>query len=330
MKVTIYDVAKKAGVSIATVSKVINNTGNMRETTRKKIIETIEEMNYRPNQMASALSGKGTKTFGLLVPDISNPFFSAIARRIEDCAYEQGMTVIICSTDENAEKEKKYVDVLQGKQVDGLILASTFNDKSVFHELIEGDIPLVMLAYDDSMLDISNVSVDDFKGGYIATSHLITKDHRNIAVIAENTQSSRLRIFGYREAHAVQGIQTNDKYIFSKKASIENGKECFEEIVQQKDIDRPTAIFACNDLLAIGVIQGATEKGIRIPEDIAVIGFDNTILASTTVPGLTTISQPIEEMGKKIVDVLIDEIKGKKDVKKRILFNPKLIVRGTT
>src|SRR5699024_11118079 len=183
-----------------------SNTGNMRETTRKKIIETIEEMNYRPNQMASALSGKGTKTFGLLVPDISNPFFSAIARRIEDCAYEQGMTAIICSTDNDAEKERKHVDVLQSKPVDGLIFASTFSDQRLFQELTEGNTPFVMLAYDDSMLDISNVSVDDFKGGYMAATHLLGKGHRNIAMIAENTRSSRLRILGYKEAHEAHSI----------------------------------------------------------------------------------------------------------------------------
>ncbi|MEK3888167.1 LacI family DNA-binding transcriptional regulator [Bacillus sp. FSL K6-3431] len=330
MKVTIYDVAKKAGVSIATVSKVINNTGNMRETTRKKVSEIMKQMNYRPNLMASALSGKGTETLGLLVPDISNPFFSAMARTIEDCAHERGMSVIMCSTDEDVEKEKKYLDVLQRKQVDGFIIASTFHDKSLLQELIKSNIPLVMLAYDEPSLDVSKVSVDDVKGGYNATTHLLSGGHSKIAVIAEHTYSSNLRLQGYCDAYSDHSLVFQEEYIFRTTASISNGKACFEKIFQQLDIGPPTAIFACNDLLAIGIIQGATEKGIKIPEDLAIIGFDNTILATTTVPGLTTISQPIEEMGKKVVSIIIDEIKDSNSVKKRILFNPELIVRGTT
>jgi len=330
MKVTIYHVAEKAGVSIATVSKVINNTGNMREETRERVIKIIKEMNYHPNLMAMALTGKGTQTLGLLVPDISNPFFSAMARSIEDFAHKRGMSVIMCSIDDDVEKERKYIELLQRKQVDGFIIASKFHDKGLIEGLIKKGIPIVMLAYDDPLLDVSIVSVDDFKGGYEATSHLFSKGHRNIAVIAEHTNSSDLRIYGYRVALEARGIQFNENYIFKTTASILNGNILLEEILQQTEVDAPTAIFACNDLLAIGVIQGATEIGMKIPRDLAIIGFDNTILATTTVPGLTTIAQPIIEMAEKTVDILLDEIEQKKHIKKRILFNPELIVRGTT
>ena len=138
---TIYDVAKRAGVSIATVSKVINNTGNMRESTKQRVKKAMEELNYHPNVMASALMGKGTKTLGLLVPDISNPFFSEIAKVIEDRAHEKGYNVIICSTDENAEKEKKNVELLQSKLVDGFIVGSTYSDKSIVQNLTRGGGP---------------------------------------------------------------------------------------------------------------------------------------------------------------------------------------------
>jgi DNA-binding LacI/PurR family transcriptional regulator len=330
MKVTIYDVAKKAGVSIATVSKVINNTGNMRESTRQKVKETMKQMNYQPSVMASALMGKKTETLGLLVPDISNPFFSEMARTIEDRAHERGMSVIMCSTDENAEKELKYVELLQRKQVDGFIVASSFHDKSLLQELIKNNIPLVMLTQDDPSLDVSKVSVDDFKGGYEATSYHFSNGHRKIAIIAENAHSSILRIYGYREAHEAYGVACNEEYILRTNASIPSGKKIFEELFSRTDIDPPTAIFACNDQLAIGVIQGARERGLEIPKDLAIIGFDNTILATTTVPGLTTVAQPIAVMGKKIVDVLIEEIKEGKSLNERILYNPELIVRGTT
>lgn len=203
MKVTIYDVAKRANVSIATVSKAINNSGNMRAETRKRILDIVKEMNYHPSVMASAMTGKGTKIIGLLVPDVSNPFFSAIARRIEDCAHEQGMSVIMCSTDEDAEKEKKYLELLQGKQVDGFIIATTFQNQSLLQTLIKNNTPLVMLSYDDSTLDVSKVSIDDFEGGYMATAHLLSAGHQNIAVIAEHVHSSKLRIEGYHEAFKI-------------------------------------------------------------------------------------------------------------------------------
>jgi|SRR5690625_2853542 len=327
MKVTIYDVAKKADVSIATVSKVINNTGNMREETRKKVSDVIKELDYLPNLMASALTGKGTQTIGLLIPDISNPFFSAMARYIEDSAHEQGMSVIMCSIDSSIEKERKYIELLQRKQIDGLIVASLFHDKNLLKGLISKGIPIVMLAYDDSTFDVSIVSVDDFKGGYEAASHLFSKGHRKIVVIAEHTHSSDLRLYGYKVALEGRGLEYDENLIYKTSASIENGKLYFEKAY--KEI-QPTAIFAFNDLLAIGAIKGATEKGIRIPQELAIIGFDNTILATTTVPGLTTIAQPIKEMAQKTVEILIEEIQGQKRTKKRILFDPELITRGTT
>lgn len=330
MKVTIYDVAKEAGVSIATVSKVLNNTGNMREETRKRVLNVIEEMNYLPNLVASALTGKGTQTLGLLVPDISNPFFSAMARQIEDYADAQGMTVIMCSIDGSIEKERKYIELLQRKQVDGFIIASSFQDTELLKNIINQGFPIVMLAYDDSTIEVSKVSIDDFKGGYEAASHLYTKGHRNMAIIAEHANSSNLRIYGFRVALEGREIEFPDENVYRTTASIDNGKASFEEIFQKGNEEIPTAIFACNDLLAIGVIQGATERGMNIPEDLAIIGFDNTILATTTVPGLTTISQPVEEMAEKTVELLITEIEQKKKVIKRVLFNPELIVRGTT
>lgn len=328
MKPTIYDVAKEAGVSIATVSKVINNTGKMRETTRQKVKEVMERLNYQPNLMASALTGKGTETLGLLVPDISNPFFSEMAKTIEDRAHESGMSVILCSTDENEEKEKKYLELLQRKQVDGFIVASSFHNKTLLKNIVDSHVPLVMLTQHDPGLGVTSISVDDFKGGHEATSHLISKGHRDIAIIAEYTYSSKLRTYGYLEALEEHSIQSQEGNIFRTVASIENGRDCLKQIIEREK--RPTAIFACNDLIAIGVIQAAKEAGINVPEDLSVVGFDNTILSTTTVPGLTTIAQPIKDMGRRVVDVIIKEIKENLASKERILFTPQLIVRGTT
>ncbi|WP_407272087.1 LacI family DNA-binding transcriptional regulator [Radiobacillus sp. PE A8.2] len=328
MKVTIYDVAAKAGVSIATVSKVINNTGKMRDVTRHKVLEVMKELNYHPSVMASALMGKATETLGLLVPDISNPFFSEIARTIEDRAHEQGMSVIMCSTDENEVKERKYLELLQRKQVDGLIVASSFNDRNILKQLVKNDVPLVMLTQHDAALGVTSVSVDDFTGGFEATSHLFSLGHKNVIIIAENTPSSKMRLYGYREAHEAHDMVFSEDNIIRTNASVANGKKCFDEILKREQ--QTTAIFACNDLLAIGVLQGAKEKGISVPDRLSLVGFDDTILAKTTAPALTTIAQPIEDMGNRVVDVIIETIKGKISSKERILYKPKLIVRETT
>ncbi|SES05617.1 transcriptional regulator, LacI family [Gracilibacillus ureilyticus] len=328
MKITIYDVAEKAGVSIATVSKVINNTGNMRDTTRQKVMKVMEELNYFPSVMASALTGKKTQTLGLLVPDISNPFFSEMARTIEDRAHERGLSVIMCSTDEDEEKEKKYLELLRRKQVDGFIIASSFHEKKLLEDIKSAGIPLVMLTQDAGSLGVTSVSVDDFTGGYEATSHLLSLGHQNIVIITEQRLSSKMRLYGFREAYETYGYNYDESMVYQTVASIENGKTCLEEILKRSD--QPTAVFACNDLIAIGVIQGAREQGIRIPQDLSIVGFDNTILATTTVPSLTTVAQPVNEMGKKVVDVIVSNINKEEENAERILFKPKLIVRDTS
>lgn len=328
MKPTIYDVAKEAGVSIATVSKVINNTGRIGEKTKKNVLKAMETLNYYPSIVASALTGKKTKTIGLLVPDISNPFFAEIARSIEDRSHEIGFSVVICSTDNNKEKEKKYVSLLIRKSVDGFILSSGFENLDLVQQLSDQDIPIALLATDIPSLSITTVSVDDFKGGYEATKHLLSLKHRKISIIAEHARSSIQRINGFKEALAESGINFEEKSLVKTSATIENGKKVGLKLLRLKE--RPTAIFACNDLLAIGVIHAAKEVGINIPDELSVVGFDNTILSTITEPRLTTISQPIQDMGAKVIDMLIEEIEKETTLKQKMLFWPELIVREST
>lgn len=331
MKVTIYDVAKKAGVSIATVSKVINNTGNMRETTRQRVKKVMEELNYQPNVHASALMGKGTKTLGFLLQDISNPFFSELAKVIEDHVHEKGYNVFISSTADDETKEKKYIELMEQKQVDGFIVSSTYKNKGILQSLIKRNVPLIMLTQDDPELDVSKISIDDFKGGYEATSHLLQYGHRKIAIIAEKRSfSSDKRLEGYLSALKTYNIDQNEQLIVRINPSIENGMKAFEQLLTQDKTNQPTAIFACNEQLAIGVMLAAREKDIKIPLDLSLVGFDDTILATTTVPRLTTIKQPISEMGKRTVDMLIEEIESGIRKKERILFNPEIIIRETS
>lgn len=329
MKVTIYDVAKKANVSIATVSKVINDTGRISEKTKSKVKDAMVELNYRPNMIASALMGKQTKTIGLLIPDLANPFFSELARSIEDQGHELGYNLVICNTDYKMEKEINYLTLLKQKQVDGFILASGFENFDKVKEIISEDTPVVIVARDFPMFSIDAVAIDDFMGGYLAAEHLVELGHENIGVVARDLYSNRERLRGFNYLLEEKGLEVKKNFQYVKHMDhIQAGREMME--VYSKSDQIPTAIFACNDLLAAGVIQYAKEIGLNVPEDLSVIGFDNTSIASIVEPPLTTIAQPIQGMGKEVMNLIVSLIKGKKEEKSRIILLPSLVKRKTT
>jgi len=330
MRPTIYDIARLAGVSTATVSKVFNQTGNISEKTRRRILEISRELNYQPNVLASALNGKKTFSLGLLIPDMVNPFFAELARNVEDRAQELGFNLIICNTDNDMKKEVKYIQLLRQKSVDGIIVATGVRNDEFLKELIDQNVPVALVAREMSVLATSTVLVDDFAGGYNATRHLIDLGHKRIAVIAESmsVSSSKERVRGYRHALEEAGLVYAEELVAASDFSIESGRETAQAILRQAE--RPTAIFACNDLLAIGAMQAAKELGIRVPEELSVVGFDNTILASITDPPMTTVAQPIRAMGHQVVDLIVSEINETSTVKQRVVLLPELIVRQST
>jgi DNA-binding LacI/PurR family transcriptional regulator len=328
MKVTIHSVAQEAGVSTATVSKVINNTGSISEQTRKKVFAAMKKLNYSPDAAAASLRGKRTKAFGLLVPDISNPFYAEIARRIEDRSHALGYNVIMCNTDNDAAKEKSYLSLLTSQRIDGLVVASAFRSPDLLEELMEKGFPIVLMASEIPKLAINTVTVDDYKGGYLAASHLLSLGHRKIAIIMESVRSNMVRLAAFKEAMQEAKIPIPDGYIVETEAVIQKGYESAKKLLTLEE--KPTAIFACNDILAAGVLQAAKELGVNIPQDLSVVGFDNTVLSTTTSPMLTTVSQPIKEMGTKAVDLLVKEMEGEQTYKERLLLSPELIIRQST
>jgi len=330
MRPTIYDIARLAGVSTATVSKVFNQTGNISEKTRRRILEISKELNYQPNVLASALNGKKTFSLGLLIPDMVNPFFAELARHVEDRAQELGFNLIICNTDNDMKKEIKYIQLLRQKSVDGIIVATGVRNDEFLKELIDQRVPIALVAREMSVLSTSTVLVDDFAGGYNATRHLIELGHRRIAVIAESmsVSSSKERVRGYRHALEEAELRYDEELVLTSDFSIESGRVTALAILQRPS--RPTAIFACNDLLAIGALQAAKELGIRVPDDLSVVGFDNTILASITDPPMTTVAQPIRAMGHQVVDLIVAEINEESTVKQRVVLLPELIIRQST
>ncbi|OYD07403.1 LacI family DNA-binding transcriptional regulator [Paludifilum halophilum] len=327
MKPTIYDVAEKAGVSIATVSYVMNNQ-KVGKKSKEKVLKVMEELNYKPSVLASALTGKRTTTIGFLLPDLANPFVAGMARRVEDRAHERGFNVVICSTDFDEGKEALYTSLLKQKSVDGFILAGDFKNAAVVRELLQEYTPVVLLAASHPSLSVTSVTVDDFAGGYEVASHLISLGHEKIAVIAEDAASSQGRIHGYKQALQDQGLEIREDMIVISNSSSEDGERLAEKLLDRSD--PPTAIFACNDLLAIASILVARKKGLRIPDDLSIAGFDNTLLSRSSDPPLTTVEQPVQDMCSQVVDLLIEEIEGKSKTKQRIVMLPKLMIRNST
>ncbi|OAS14289.1 LacI family DNA-binding transcriptional regulator [Paenibacillus oryzisoli] len=332
MKATIYDVAREAGVSIAAVSQVMNGKGKISEERRTEILKVMEKLNYQPSVIASALTGKKTYTLGLLVPDISNPFFAEIARAVEDQGHNLGYSLVICSTDNKDERVERYLNLLQQKSVDGMIIGTGMDNKEMLTPLMERSIPVVMIAREMSDLAVHTVVVDDFVGGTLSAQHLLELGHTRMAILAEHTKvtSSRERVKGFMTTLAEAGIEIPEGSVRNCRYTVEDGKREAIELLEKAAGERPTALFCCNDMLAIGALQAAKQLKLRVPEDISVIGFDNTILASVTDPPLTTIAQPIEPMGKQVVDLLILELQKKSQAKQRIVMRPELIIRQST
>ncbi|WP_078408921.1 LacI family DNA-binding transcriptional regulator [Priestia abyssalis] len=330
MKPTIYDIAREAGVSATTVSKVINNKGRISEKTRKKILSIIEELHYQPNVLASAMKGKSTYTIALLIPDMANPVYSEYLKHIEEYGQEHGFSVVMCSTGGSPEKEAKHIALLRQKHVDGFIIASIFKNEVALKQLMEEEIPLVFFSLQRPELPVASVAGDDYLGGYIATEHLLSLGHRRIGIIAEAaTVSGTERTRGYEKALVNAGIEVDESLVIPiKEPTIEGAKQHAKKLLDREQ--RPTAIFGCNDILAIGTMLAAKELGITLPDELSIMGFDNTVMCEIVEPQLSSVAPPIQEMGRQAMELLIQQIEQKDNMKQRISLLPELVIRHST
>lgn len=307
MKYTIKDIAKKANVSITTVSLVINNKPHrISKETVDKVNKIIEECDYKPNVVAQSMITNKTKTIGLIVPDITNPFFSELSKGIEDALNKYGYNVFLCNSYNNIEKEKEYIKVLMDRKVDGIIMSfsKTINKKD-YDEIKKLNIPVAFVDRIPQDNDMNCLSVDDEKGGYIATKYLIDKGHKNIACITADQEiiSVKGRVEGYKKALSEYRIKVNNQYIIESDLTVEGGINAGNEILRNGEV---TAIFCCNDLMAIGVYEAAEKLGIIIPDDVSVIGFDNISFTKYLKPKLTTIRQCIYDIGDNAAQLIIN------------------------
>jgi len=296
-------------VSIATVSRVLNNLTGYSDKTRQKVMEAIKETNYQPNAIARGLINKRTQTIGVLLPKVSGVFSSDILRGVEEYAQNNDYSVIVCNTDADGSRTMKYLQVLREKQVDGIIYTSELL-KPEYYEVIEAmEIPVVLVASESQYASVPFVKVDDRQASYDAVAYLINKGHRRIAMIGGTEKdpiAGTPRVEGYLKALADHHIPFENNYLVYGNFLFDGGCRAMEELL--KSAPDMTAIFAASDEMALGVLSIAARHGIQVPKDLSVIGYDNVKLAEMAVPSLTTVQQPLYEMGKLAVSKLISMV----------------------
>ncbi len=328
--VTIQDVARKANVSITTVSRVINDKPDVSKETKERINKIIKEMGYKPNSVARGLVLRKTNTLGLLIPDISNPFFPEVARGIEDFAKNNGFSVIFCNTDNKKSEEKKAINLLRSKQVDGIILSLSFKNKEELEKLRKENFPVVQIDREIPDINYPIVKIDNIKSGYKATRYLIESGHTKIAHITGNTdtKTGQDRLEGYKKALEEFDIEINEKWILKGDYSKDSGYREIKRLLKQDE--PPTAIFIANDLMAIGTYEALMEKNIKIPDELSIIGHDDIDIASIVNPKLTTLSQPKYKLGQLAAKILISRIEKQKFPENcKSILESELIIRNS-
>ncbi|CAJ1001718.1 MULTISPECIES: catabolite control protein A [Bacillales] len=298
MPVTIYDVAREAGVSMATVSRVVNGNPNVKPLTRKKVLAAIERLGYRPNAVARGLASKKTTTVGVIIPDISSLFFSELARGIEDIATMYKYNIILCNSDQRMEKELQLINTLLEKQVDGLLFMGAEIKEDHLQAFTSAQVPIVLAATRDADNTLPSVTIDHFQAAYDATKALIEHGHKRIAMITgpiNDPLGGLMRYEGYKKALADAGISHDEKLVAHGNYFYESGLRTAGEFLKLSD--PPTAIFAASDEMAIGAIHAVQDAGLNVPGDIEVIGHDNIRLVEMVRPRLTSVVQPMYDIG---------------------------------
>lgn len=328
---TINDVAKLADTSKSTVSRVINNQGGVSKNLEEKIKVAIATLKFKPNKVARALKAKSTKSIGLIIPNVENPVFAPLVKVIETTADRYGFSTILCNSDGIVEKEAKYLELLIEKQVDGIIL----NAIGEFHKGIEivndTNTPIVVLGKKIECFETTNVTVNNFKGAYIAVEHLIKIGMRNIAFLFGKLETSSAihdRFEGYKSALTDYNIEFNEGLVVKGKRSFEGGLSAADELIERGI--KFDSVFASNDILAIGCIEKLVEKGYSIPDDISVIGYDDIPASRVIRPRLSTVLSPTDVLGTEAVKAILRIIYSKKDAHQEKMFEPKLIIRDST
>ncbi|WP_372772556.1 LacI family DNA-binding transcriptional regulator [Mangrovibacterium sp.] len=325
------EVAKRAGVSIATVSRVLNNSESVNEETRMKIIKAIKELKYQPSRVAKRLrskSGAGN-LLGVLIPDIQNPFYVDVLQGIEDVAYQNNYVIIMCNFSQDEKKEAHYLEILESEAIDGLIAAPAHEDDPRIKKIMRNGLPVVCVDRGLKGMDVDIVWVNNEEGAYQAVSYMIGEGYKRIAHIGGLTTipSSRLRLSGYLKALKDHGLQVDENLIVQGDSSYAGGVKFTEQLLKLSS--PPDALFTGNNLITLGALEVINREKLQIPRDIAILGFDDMNWANALNPPLTAVRQPAYEIGKRAGELLIQRIKDPKRPCIQMTLNSELKIRNS-
>lgn len=326
---SVKEIAKAAGVSTATVSRVLNGSDKVRESTAKRVRKVVEEMNYRMDHVARRMKVKQTDSLviGLIITDIDNPFFSSVAKGVEDVASKNKLVTMICNTNENPEKERFFLNAMLSEKVSGAIIVPTIGNLDFFRELVQDGFPMVMVDRKPKGLNIDTVSLNNKQGSYDAVKRLVNNGHRRIGFVAgiKGLSNTEERLAGYLEAINEAEIEVDDELIVYGNYVEVGGRKAIADFMSLKN--PPSAVFSSNNLMTLGCIKEIYKRRLSIPKDIAIIGFDDSVWAEALIPPLTTVKQPGYELGVNAAELLIKRLRNADTNSIDIVLNPELVVR---
>ena len=322
MTVTIYDVAREANVSMATVSRVVNGNQNVKPATRKKVLEVIERLEYRPNAVARGLASKKTTTVGVIIPDISNNIYAEAARGIEDIATMYRYNIILANSDQNEDKELNLLDTMLGKQVDGIVMMSDAVTPKLHQSMEHSPVPIVLAGSVDETNNFPSVNIDYFQASYEAVQMLIANGHKRIAFVSgplAYTINSKFKLEAFKKALTDANLELDEQLIISDDGTYDSGLEAWDTLSNLEQ--PPTAFFAGSDELAIGLIHGAQDHGKNVPDEIEVISFEDSKLARMVRPQLTSVVLPLYDIGA-VAMRLLTKLMNKENIEDQSVIIP--------
>lgn len=331
---TINDIAKKAGVSLTTVSRVLNNSKHVKVETKERVLSVIKELNYTPSAIARSLSKSKTNTIGVVIPEINNPFYGEVIQGISHIADKHNLNIILCNTEESIEKEVKALKLLKEQRIRGIIIAPTSVEDEFNSEYLKTvdqiGIPVVLVDGHVKYSNFSGVFVNNIKGAYEGVDALIKAGHKKIAIITGrmNSDAAQNRLIGYKKAMAMSNIEIDDKYICFGDYSQDLAYKLTKELLNMEE--RPTAIFVCSNKMTVGCVKALYEEGLKIPEDMAIIGFDRVDILNSLGMNISFIDGPTLELGTTAMEILIENLNNEQDGEtKNITLTPKLVLKGS-
>ncbi|EOX3118595.1 substrate-binding domain-containing protein [Vibrio cholerae] len=327
---TMKDIARLAGVSTSTVSHVINKSRFVSDEIAERVNNAAQQLNYAPSALARSLKMNRTKTIGMLVTTSTNPFFGEVVKGVERSCYHQGYNLILCNTEGDNQRMKASINTLLQKRVDGLLLmCSTLEGErlDVFDRY--PDIPIVVMDWGPILFASDKIQDNSLQGGYMAAKHLIECGHKEIGCITGPLirHQAQMRYEGYKRALAEAGIAMNPDWIVESDFECEGGYQAFEKLYQRGKL--PSALFVSNDMMAMGVIQAASQRGLRVPDDLSLIGYDDVHIAKFMTPALTTIHQPKYRLGKAAIDTLLYRLENPDTTAQVVQLEPTLVARNS-